>query len=201
MQEGNVKTELISDACLTVPKHSLYTVAYLYHIGLCTEHYRERYCALEQNLTIKALLLNPIFTPYSSLFLLFFPHCWRQRWVAVLLCIPKGPSLIIHSLPCNVRACLFSAVFVYHNSLFDLEASTTVPTGKHQVLNAIPRHACLSNLRSNECHSSSPGGPFCHISVYVPTLLLMAPPERFAQMCLLFPQSGSQSFRSGLVYQ
>lgn len=114
---------------------------------------------------------------------------------------PTRPLSHHRQLSMQCMPCMFSAVFVYHNSLFELEASTTVPTGKHQVLNAIPRHACLSNLRSNECHSSSPGGPLCHVSVYKPTLLLMAPPERFAQMCLLFPQSGSQSFRSGLVYQ
>lgn len=133
-----------------------------HHIRLCTYHNRKRFKVLWQALC-----------PRPPLLLLFFPRCcWRlrQRWVTVLLSIPKGACLITYNLPCNETVCLFSAVFVYHNSLFELEASTTAPTGKHQVLNAIPRHACLSNLRSNECQSLSPGGPFCHVCVYEPTL-------------------------------
>lgn len=51
---------------------------------------------------------------------------------------PKRPSFHRTQLPVHCTACLFLYSLVYHNSLFELESSNTVPTGKHQVINAIP---------------------------------------------------------------
>lgn len=51
---------------------------------------------------------------------------------------PKRPSFHRTQLPMHCTACLFLYSLVYHNSLFELESSNTVPTGKHQVINAIP---------------------------------------------------------------
>lgn len=75
-------------------------------------------------------------TPNSSLLLHFFPHCKRQIWVSTLH--PKRPSSHCTQLPKHCTVCLFLYSLVYHNSLFELEPSNTLPFGKHQVINAIP---------------------------------------------------------------
>lgn len=93
--------------------------------------------------TIVSTVLQPkhekhqIFIQNSSISSYFFQH-WKRQICHSSTLHPKRPSFHRTQLPMHCTACLFLYSLVYHNSLFELESSNTVPTGKHQVINAIP---------------------------------------------------------------
>lgn len=101
--------------------------------GMCIEYSRARYCALEQNSTVKsyfyALLLIITAVLLTSL---------KTEMSRCPTLHPRRPASHHTQLTVQCALCLFLVVFVYHISLFELEAST---------------NRSLRETSSNKCHS------------------------------------------------
>lgn len=84
---------------------------------MCTERKHENY-----GTTVKSYFYN--------LFLIITAVLPTTEMNCCPTLYPKRPVSHRTQLTVQCTLCLFSVVFVYHNSLFELEASTIVPTGE-----------------------------------------------------------------------
>lgn len=109
-------------------------------------------------------------------------HPRRPR---VLSCATSCATCVLF---CACVVCVvffFFSLFVYRNRASELEAPAAAPTGgAHQVLNATPWHACLTNSRSNGVSALVSRWHLAATSSRASRhRFLTAPPERFARMC------------------